>query len=82
MVIWLNNSLTGTSPAIVSSNGYIQINAQGQKSYLTSTTPASGTWATGDIAWDYTPSASGFIGWVCTAGGTPGTWKTFGAIAA
>jgi hypothetical protein len=28
------------------------------------------------------PTAGGNIGWVCTTAGTPGTWKTFGAIAA
>lgn len=42
--------------------------------------PVSGTWAQGDIRFNLTPTAGGFIGWVCTAGGTPGTWKTFGAI--
>lgn len=42
--------------------------------------PVSGTYAQGAILLDETPSAGGFIGWVCTTGGTPGTWKTFGAI--
>lgn len=44
--------------------------------------PTSGTWAQGDIIYDTTPTAGGFIGWVCTSSGTPGTWKTFGAISA
>lgn len=44
--------------------------------------PVAGTWAQGDIVYHTAPSASGFIGWVCTAAGTPGTWKTFGAISA
>jgi hypothetical protein len=47
-----------------------------------SAAPASGTWVKGDIVWDSTPDAAGFMGWVCTTGGTPGTWKTFGAITA
>jgi len=42
--------------------------------------PTAGTWSTGDRVFNTTPSSGGFIGWVCTAGGTPGTWKTFGAI--
>jgi hypothetical protein len=42
--------------------------------------PVSGTWTRGDIFYDAEPSAGGFIGWVCVASGTPGTWKTFGAI--
>jgi hypothetical protein len=44
--------------------------------------PAAGTWKVGDIIWKATPAAAGFIGWVCTTGGTPGTWKTFGTIQA
>ncbi len=44
--------------------------------------PVVGTWKAGDILWNYAPTAGGFIGWVCVTGGTPGTWKTFGAISA
>lgn len=43
-------------------------------------TPATGTWNVGDIIYDSSPTTGGFIGWVCTTGGTPGTWKTFGVI--
>lgn len=44
--------------------------------------PTVGTWAVGDRA-EYTgPSAGGNIGAVCTGAGNPGTWKTYGAIAA
>ena len=50
-----------------------------QGAYATTTT---GTWAVGDIVWNTAPAASGNIGWVCTAAGTPGTWKTFGTIEA
>lgn len=42
--------------------------------------PSSGTWQRGDIVFNSQPSAGGFIGWVCTSSGTPGTWKTFGDI--
>jgi hypothetical protein len=42
--------------------------------------PTTGTWFRGDIVWDTTPDAAQKIGWVCTAGGSPGTWKAFGAI--
>ncbi len=42
--------------------------------------PTSGAWARGDIVWNVSPAAGGFAGWICTATGTPGTWKTFGAI--
>lgn len=44
--------------------------------------PASGTWATGDVTINTAGTAGGFAGWYCTAGGTPGTWKTFAPISA
>jgi hypothetical protein len=44
------------------------------------TIPTSGDWLQGDTVWNSAPAASGFIGWVCVTAGTPGTWKTFGAI--
>lgn len=45
-----------------------------------SSAPTSGTWTRGDMVLNVSPSAGGNIGWVCVTGGTPGTWKTFGAI--
>lgn len=44
--------------------------------------PGVGTWAVGDRAEFTTPGAGGNIGAVCTGAGNPGTWKTYGAIAA
>ena len=40
--------------------------------------PTSGAWKTGDIVFANTPDQ--FVGWVCTRGGEPGTWKAFGSI--
>lgn len=42
--------------------------------------PTTGTWVVGDVVYTVAPSAGGFIGWICVASGTPGTWKTFGPI--
>jgi hypothetical protein len=62
-------------------NGNVRRDVRGGKTHIFDTAaPVSGTWATGDIAWNTAPTAGGYIGWVCTTGGTPGTWKTFGAI--
>lgn len=47
-----------------------------------SSAPTVKTWAVGDRVRNTAPSAGGNIGWVCTTAGTPGTWKTFGTIAA
>jgi hypothetical protein len=44
--------------------------------------PSLGTYEAGDRVWNTSVSAGGYIGKVCTAGGTPGTWKDWGAIAA
>ena len=50
--------------------------------YRSSAAPAAGTWAVGDVVWNSAPAEGGSMGWVCTAGGTSPTWKTFGAISA
>jgi len=42
--------------------------------------PTSGAWDIGNIVWNEAPTAGGKIGWVCVAGGSPGTWKSFGLI--
>lgn len=43
--------------------------------------PTTGTWVQGDVVFNASATAGGDVGWVCVTGGTPGTWKTFGAIA-
>lgn len=50
--------------------------------YSGTAAPTAGAWERSDIVFNSAPSANGTIGWVCTTAGTPGTWKTFGAIAA
>lgn len=48
--------------------------------------PSTGTWQQGDIVWNSAATPDGgispFAGWICVASGSPGTWKTFGAISA
>lgn len=48
--------------------------------YALPSPPSTGTWAVGDHVYNSFPVAGGFIGWVCVTAGSPGTWKTFGAI--
>lgn len=45
-----------------------------------SAAPTTGTWRRGTIIWNNAPTASGKVGQICVASGTPGTWKAFGAI--
>jgi hypothetical protein len=42
--------------------------------------PTGDLWGVGDIIYNTAPASAGFIGWVCTVAGNPGTWKTFGLI--
>lgn len=42
--------------------------------------PSTGAWSVGNKAYASNPAALGFEGWICTVAGTPGTWKTFGAV--
>lgn len=44
--------------------------------------PAAGVHQVGSTRINTVPTAGGNYGWVCTGAGVPGTWKTFGAIAA
>lgn len=44
--------------------------------------PTAGFWSPGDVIRHTAPAAAGHMGWVCVAQGSPGTWKTFGAIEA
>jgi hypothetical protein len=37
-------------------------------------------WNPGDRLWNNNPDSSEWMGWVCMAAGTPGTWEGFGAI--
>lgn len=39
--------------------------------------PSAGTWAAGDRLYSTAPTAT-VVGYVCTAAGTPGTWRPFG----
>lgn len=43
--------------------------------------PTTGKWRKGAIVWNTNPASAAYIGWVCTTGGIPGTWKAFGLIA-
>lgn len=43
--------------------------------------PTTGTFELGHKVINKTPSAGGYLGWVCVTAGTPGTWKGFGVIA-
>jgi len=58
------------------------LNAAGKNVLFGTAAPTTGTWAVGDTVWNTAPAAAGAPGWVCTAAGTPGTWKAMASLAA
>ncbi len=42
--------------------------------------PSWGSWSIGDRCFNQDPRNPAVIGWVCTASGSPGTWRPFGAV--
>lgn len=42
--------------------------------------PTEGTHLKGEIVYNNDCNAGDFLGWICTATGTPGTWKGFGQV--
>jgi parallel beta-helix repeat protein len=78
LIIVDNNTRTCANADTIPATALIRT----QLEYEMSAAPASGTWKVGDRIWNTAPAASGTLGWVCTAAGTPGTWKVFGSIAA
>lgn len=42
--------------------------------------PATGYYPKNSICWNENPAESGYLGWVCTASGSPGTWRSFGLV--
>jgi hypothetical protein len=75
-------NLDTTNGAIGLGEHYVgEYNIMKYRGYASSA-PVSGDYIIGDIVWNTSPVAGGTIGFVCTTAGTPGTWKTFGAISA
>ena len=42
--------------------------------------PTIGLYNQGDIVWHDAPAPGGNLGWICIRTGTPGEWRSFGAI--
>jgi hypothetical protein len=72
--VHINENIQSPYVVAISDGSYV--------SFRDDNVPTSGEWSRGSRVYDNTPSAGGTIGWVCTSSGSPGTWKTFGAITA
>jgi hypothetical protein len=62
----------------IASRGPIMI--EGKKISNGDIIPETGTFKQGDIVYNNNAIATGYVGWVCVRGGTPGEWKAFGQI--
>lgn len=81
--LYSHGSTTPSTPAMSFGDNTVNSYKLGGKTHTFGTaSPTSGAWSTGDIVFNTAPAPSGTIGWVCTASGAPGTWKTWGNIAA
>lgn len=52
----------------------------GRNIYYSSAAPTTGTALQGDIVYNYNAAVGASKGWVCTVGGTPGTWVSMGNL--
>lgn len=53
----------------------------GKKILSATAAPTSGTHVQGDMMFNSAPTAGGPMGWMCVAGGSPGTWKAMANLA-
>jgi hypothetical protein len=42
--------------------------------------PTTGYYPKNSVCWNENPAPGGYLGWVCTASGSPGTWRSFGLV--
>jgi len=54
----------------------------GSRKFVGTAIPSTGYYLEGDIVYNQNVFATGYVGWVCVTAGSPGTWKTFGAVSA
>lgn len=66
---------TGT---ILNSEKQGSVTLNGRTITYASVAPTTGTWKQGDIVFNSATDDEGYVGWVCTSAGTPGTWSQFG----
>ena len=64
--------------AVGATGGIWTSRINGHRTGWNSSAPASGTWSQGDVIWNSAVTVGGTQGWVCVAGGTPGTWDIIG----
>ncbi|MDM5359883.1 hypothetical protein [Peribacillus sp. ACCC06369] len=62
--------------------GVVELERDKSPALISSNKPSHGTFKRGQISTNPSPSANGYLGWICVEDGTPGTWKGHGRIEA
>lgn len=61
-------------------SGIYAYQIQSNVTFYQSAVPTTGTWIAGDIAFNTAPASGQPKSWVCTVGGSPGTWVSQGNL--
>lgn len=56
------------------------VSGTGLRSFYSTAAPISGAWSRGEQVFNSLPATGSPRGWVCTAGGTPGSWVSMGNL--
>lgn len=73
---WVGEYRTSIGPAITAGAiTNVRQNMGGSLVTSVSAAPTTGTWPTGAVVFNSAPASGSPAGWMCSAGGTPGTWK-------
>jgi hypothetical protein len=83
----ITSNLTGNfyvNNAVLVTNQHLNTNSNNTQKWeeirYSNAAPTIGTWDRGTKFYNQLATAGGTMGFVCVTAGTPGTWKTFGAI--
>jgi pectate lyase-like protein len=76
-----SNAPEGDGQVRLNNGFYLNGGALERKHFSGTAPPKTGPHKVGEIIYNVNPAPGGYIGWVCTTEGSPGTWKPFGPIA-
>lgn len=81
-VAWSTSGLPGAPSTNTTYDGVV-VRGTGKQQIYASAAPSSSdrAWSQGDICWNTGAAANDKPGWICTTGGSPGTWKAMANVA-
>lgn len=85
-LLWVRDGVRVTNGTAAAESAVIVLNARNAGTLRTigiglgTAAPVAGTWSAGDRVMNSAPSVGNPKGWICTVGGTPGTWVSEGNL--